>query len=272
MPLRVLIALALGVFAITFCSWAGPAGAARCTISGTEGNDRLVGTKRADVICAKGGNDSIRAKGGNDIVKGGKGNDRVKGAAGDDKLKGGAGRDELRGVSGEDVLLGGAGDDLIDGGPSADVIDGGAGLNTCVIDELDEVLGGCDLIPPELEGFSISPTTVDTRTDPAYITLTARFTDDSSGLVDDDLVALVRFEGPDGSTLDGTFYPVNLISGDRWDATYEEVMKVPRGAAEGVWDVRTFRIFDQAGNRRTLSGSDLDAAGFPSQFTQSGGP
>jgi len=74
-----------------------------CTIRGTAGNDRLVGTSRADVICGLGGDDVLLGKGGNDRIVGGPGRDRLDGGAGRDKLEARDGAaDRLIGGSGKD--------------------------------------------------------------------------------------------------------------------------------------------------------------------------
>lgn len=97
----------------------GPARAAkpRCrgkivTIEGSKKNDRLRGTRGADVIVAKGGNDRVKGRGENDRICGGAGNDQLQGGAGNDRLSGAAGDN--------DVLAGGAGNDRLAGGPGLD--------------------------------------------------------------------------------------------------------------------------------------------------------
>lgn len=77
---------------------------AECTITGTEGNDRLEGTSGDDVICALGGNDFVVARGGDDTVLGGDGTDRLKGQGGSDLLLGEAGDDFLAGRQGRRYL------------------------------------------------------------------------------------------------------------------------------------------------------------------------
>ncbi|UZN03663.1 calcium-binding protein [Cellulomonas sp. S1-8] len=80
-----------------------------CTIRGTDGPDDLVGTRRADVICA------------------GDGDDRVRGLGGDDVLIGGEGDDTLLGGDGHDLLQGGWGDDVLDNGRDSGRAEGGQG-------------------------------------------------------------------------------------------------------------------------------------------------
>ena len=55
-----------------------------CTISGTNGTDRLRGRDGADVICGYGGNDTIYGLGGGDRLVGGPGGDRLYGGTGPD--------------------------------------------------------------------------------------------------------------------------------------------------------------------------------------------
>lgn len=106
---------------------AGGGGGSACDITGTPGNDILVGTAADEVICGLGGNDVIRGGGGDDIGKGGAGNDTIYGGGGSDTLNGGAGNDQLYGQSGADTLIGGKGNDQLSGGASPDVLSGGRG-------------------------------------------------------------------------------------------------------------------------------------------------
>jgi len=114
-----------------------------CTITGTSGDDRLVGTSGVDVICGLGGNDRIEGMGGADVLYGDAGVDRVIGGAGDDTLYGDAGDDRLDGEGGADVLSGGAGTDKLVGGLGADHAEGGLGTDSCVTDAADDTSGGC---------------------------------------------------------------------------------------------------------------------------------
>jgi hypothetical protein len=77
------------------------------TLRGTLGDDRLRGTRKADVIVTGGGDDTVTGRSGDDIVCGG---------SGDDHIMGGGGSDLLLGQKGKDVLAGGAGTDACHGG------------------------------------------------------------------------------------------------------------------------------------------------------------
>jgi uncharacterized repeat protein (TIGR01451 family) len=110
------------------------------TISGTAGNDILIGTNRADVIRAFSGDDQVFAGDGKDLICadlgadlvsggpkgdtiiGGRGPDRLFGNTGGDLLKGKKGRDRLRGNFGNDVLNGGRGTDNCKGGAGRDAL------------------------------------------------------------------------------------------------------------------------------------------------------
>lgn len=62
-------------------------------VTGTDGDDNLLGTALADVLGGGMGNDSAAGAGGNDWLYGGAGNDTLEGGGGIDSLKGGAGND-----------------------------------------------------------------------------------------------------------------------------------------------------------------------------------
>ena len=91
-----------------------------CTVNGSEGPDRLRGTRGADVICGLGGDDRIDGRGGADVVYGDAGDDRVAAGSGDDTAYGGDGNDRLDGDGGDDVLAGGPGADRMSGGRGDD--------------------------------------------------------------------------------------------------------------------------------------------------------
>jgi hypothetical protein len=103
-----------------------------CTITGTPGNDELVGTPGDDVICGLDGNDTIDGGGGDDVLLGGPGDDLIDGGAGDDTLGGGSGDDLMDGGSGDDTLHGATGEDVLLGGDGDDLLDGGSGDDAMV--------------------------------------------------------------------------------------------------------------------------------------------
>jgi hypothetical protein len=84
----------------------------RCTIVGTNGPDRLVGSARRNVICGLGGADVLVGRGGDDVLSGGPGNDYLRPGAGRDRVLGGSGNDFAGARDGRA--------DRIFGGPGAD--------------------------------------------------------------------------------------------------------------------------------------------------------
>lgn len=133
-------------------------------ISGTSGNDTLVGTAGPDVANLFSGNDSFSAYGGDDLVYGGNNDDVIGDDGGDDRVFGGGGDDVLGNIfastghdsfyggDGNDTISGGTGNDLLVGGNDDDVLGGGSGSDAYVVtDGFDtiyesEVYGGTDRI------------------------------------------------------------------------------------------------------------------------------
>jgi Ca2+-binding RTX toxin-like protein len=120
-------------------------------IHGTDGDDFLIGTPRADVIDAGAGNDIVYGRASNDTIYGGEGNDRLVGGEGDDIIFGGpgndvvfggAGNDTLFGEAGDDVLYGEDGNDLILGGDGDDFASGGRGNDTILGGDGNDTLQG----------------------------------------------------------------------------------------------------------------------------------
>ena len=105
----------------------------RCTVKGTNGRDRLIGTAGGNGICGYDAKDRIFARGGNDAVFGGIGNDRIQGGPGGDTLEGGQGGDVIKAIDGVQ------GNDTVYGGPGAD---------TCFVDNGDATKGCEDIRLP----------------------------------------------------------------------------------------------------------------------------
>lgn len=94
------------------------------------GEGRITGTSKADMIFVHGGDALVNAGAGDDLAFGGAGNDKIDAGDGNDVVYGGAGNDILGGGAGNDVLIGGDGNDQIDGGTGDDVLSGGSGNDT----------------------------------------------------------------------------------------------------------------------------------------------
>ena len=75
-------------------------------IEGTDGRDRLTGTRNDDEIFGDAGNDKLIGRKGDDLLVGGEGHDRLNGGRGDDMLFGGDGDDTFvfRNLRGDDTV------------------------------------------------------------------------------------------------------------------------------------------------------------------------
>ncbi|KAJ8905584.1 hypothetical protein NDN08_002091 [Rhodosorus marinus] len=98
---------------------------------GTEADDRIFGTKEADLIFGNGGDDYIHSKQGWDFVYGGDGDDVIRAGNGKDYIYGGAGNDQINMGGGTDKAWGESGNDVIKDlsifGSEYDYVHGGEG-------------------------------------------------------------------------------------------------------------------------------------------------
>ena len=113
---------------------------------GTDGNDEMGGTSRADLIIGGAGDDTIEGGSHNDELSGELGDDQLAGGSGSDALYGDRGNDKLDGGSGDDRLWGGSDDDRLSGGSGNDMLSGNAGDDRLRGDAgHDRILGGAGL-------------------------------------------------------------------------------------------------------------------------------
>ncbi len=113
----------------------------RNTITGTDDDDKLRGSRGHDRIEGLAGNDRLSGRQGNDVLNGGAGNDHLYGGKGNDFLNGGTGNDYLSGGRGNNHLNGGAGDDTLASRLGNDVLNGGQGNDTARIrGDLDDYI------------------------------------------------------------------------------------------------------------------------------------
>lgn len=139
MPVVVAAAVVAAMFPLATATAGGG-----CTITGTQGDDRLIGTNGSDVICGLGGEDRIRGRGGGDVIRGGPGGDTMFGNAGADAIVGGAGSDFMVPGRGRDLARGGRGQDFSSiGSAGPDTLHGGAGSDSMTdFRGADHVFGG----------------------------------------------------------------------------------------------------------------------------------
>ena len=121
-------------------------------LSGTKGDDILLGTQHADTLNGGKNNDVIIGGAGNDLITDNHGKELVFGDAGDDTIStgfvqdtvyGGDGDDLIDAGGSDDVVYGGAGNDSIDAGGNNDYVEGNEGNDTIQgYSGRDTILGG----------------------------------------------------------------------------------------------------------------------------------
>lgn len=229
-----------------FAQAAQPA-ARGCTVTGSSGNDRLVGTAASDVICGLGGNDVIFAGAGDDVVVG---------AGGNDVIDGGAGRDFVSGGSGVDSIVGGVGADQISGGSGQDRLSVGVG-DVCAPDRGDVVQGSCgsDRLPPAIRDVSV-PSSVAAG---SVLTVSWRVVDrsgvDSNGVLSGSAATTLAVGGAPGwVTWCEPFRLGTLVSGDAFDGRYQVSCAVPSNAVNDRYSVWIAAV-DVFGNRAESAGA-----------------
>ena len=95
-----------------------------------------------------------------------------------------------------------------------------------------------DATPPVPTALSVSPTSVDTSSSPATVTVSATIVDDVSGVGS----ATIDFVSPSSSAhATGSF---SHVSGDNYSTT----LSFPQGAESGLWVVNSLYTDDNAGN------------------------
>ncbi len=122
-----------------------------------------------------------------------------------------------------------------------------------------------DTSSPNILSFDFDPKSIDTSTSSREVTVTARLTDDLSGV---DLSTQARFRSPSGNQFAdvGFWPPGGLISGDELDGIYESKLTLPQHSEQGTWKLDYIYLRDNVGNRRQLSQEDVAVLGFPTTF------
>ena len=92
-------------------------------VTGSTGDDRIIGNELANVLDGQGGNDTLIGGAGNDRLDGGAGDDRINGGAGADILTGGAGADDFIYTDKADSGLATLADTITDFDVTKDIID-----------------------------------------------------------------------------------------------------------------------------------------------------
>jgi serine protease len=131
--------------------------------------------------------------------------------------------------------------------------------------------GPGDTTPPQLKSFSITPDPVDTSNGPQTITLDAHITDDMSGVAGigyTNGTPSVTFKNSSGQTAWASFGPDSRDPHTTpQDGTYQTTITLPQYSASGTWTVDSFSLVDMAGNRTSMTASQMATDGMQTTFT-----
>ena len=130
--------------------------------------------------------------------------------------------------------------------------------------------GPGDTTAPQLAGFSFAPTSIDTSTDAATVSVTAHITDDLSGNGASGSPSQAAFVGPNAQRVTAIFSDSQRISGTKLDGVYQYSMTIPHWSAQGTWTAQSVLLADNAGNTQSMTTSQLQTAGFPTTFQETG--
>lgn len=147
----------------------------------------------------------------------------------------------------------------------------GASLAAAGLPNAIELTGTGDTAPPALQQFSLSPLLVDVTTAAATVRVAAQVTDNLAGIAGagfSSSPSQLRLVSPSGlQSVDAVLDDSARIAGTALDSKYEYHIKVPQFAEAGVWRIANFMLVDQLGNTARLSPGDLEARGFPAEFS-----
>jgi hypothetical protein len=117
-----------------------------------------------------------------------------------------------------------------------------------------------DITAPVVVDIIIDPLSIDTSQMAQTITISARITDDLSG-VD---FATIGFTPEIGTTQqhEVQFYEDHLVDGDYLDGIFVGTITLPRYAAEGRWDVEWVGTRDEVGNYEYADPEEYDHYAF----------
>ncbi len=119
-----------------------------------------------------------------------------------------------------------------------------------------------DTTPPQVEGVTLSPESLNTAGGPQAVTVAVHATDGLSG------VASLGATLSSGSQTHSA-QAVLRAGGTALDGTWLATITLPRWSREGTWQL-SLTATDEVGNAVSLSSSQIAALGFPSSISQTG--
>ncbi len=133
-----------------------------------------------------------------------------------------------------------------------------------------DVFEGPDTQGPQLTGYTLTPTSLDTNAAAGSVRFSIDATDDLSGVEDAAVLIRLPDSGPPLCFPCGHRGPSRLASGTIYDGVWNEDLPLPRYAKPGAYKASALVLYDRAGNRTDYSREELEDLGFPVGFTQTG--
>ncbi|NBQ56196.1 MAG: DUF5011 domain-containing protein, partial [Verrucomicrobia bacterium] len=123
-----------------------------------------------------------------------------------------------------------------------------------------------DLTPPQITEFTITPGSVDITGSSRTVTVTARITDDLSGLS----WANLNFQSSGGGNYWVNFGSGNRISGTATNGVYQSQINIPRYGNTGTFTLSYCNLSDSSGRNRNYTTQEFADLGFPNSFAITG--
>jgi hypothetical protein len=122
---------------------------------------------------------------------------------------------------------------------------------------------------PKLEELSFTPTTIDTSSEDAIVTVTLKLTASASEVCINSCIrdnvshsaTQLRFTHVDSGQFRDA-YQFTLTSGTMNDGTFEAQITFPRGSSGGRWNVTSIYLVDDFGNQRSLGQPETASLGY----------
>ncbi|HET6997600.1 MAG TPA: hypothetical protein VFI03_03340 [Solirubrobacterales bacterium] len=128
-----------------------------------------------------------------------------------------------------------------------------------------QLYDGPDTEAPRIEALTISPSTVDTSSGPATVTMTIHATDPLSGVES-------IGGGFDMPNVNGNYgFAMPRVGGGARDGEWRIEIQLPQHAAPGKWQLDNLHLWDNAGNPlHFYDPPELESLPFPQNFIQTG--
>ncbi|QEI41538.1 Serralysin C [Dolichospermum sp. UHCC 0315A] len=125
-------------------------------------------------------------------------------------------------------------------------------------------ISNIDLNPPQLTYFDVISDQVDISNQSQSIQIKLGLSDDFSGVNSAGIV----FVSPSGKQgISNTIWPnYDRVSGDALNGVYQKILTLPRFAEVGTWQVRDISFYDNAGNGKYFTRSELTNPSFDLSF------